>query len=446
MAALRLHPDRTSEGICSVKFVNLLCSTGHEVSCLTTEQLTVELSGAVTVPWLLCPTIKMVRTATQRSAWRIINTGVNRIAGSGRLARGTANKLGAGIAFCTGYPPRAWEDINAWRQAIGEFVVAERPDVIVTRSAGIAFDPHLAMLSLKPRIPWVAHYHDPYPISLYPEPYRRRAPLLSRRQEAVHERVLQAADALTFPSERLRDWVLADRLARFRSKAVIVPHVATDVPTCEPDVQGIAASLIRSGHFNLVHTGTLLGPRSPSTLISAFRDFIGDDRDKMARAHLIFIGRVDHRHRDENKWRELQEQGNLIRVDHRISYAEALGVIKLATAAVLLEASATESPFFPAKLADYFWLEKPVLALSPHDSSTADLLGAGYPLRVGQDNPTNITRALELLWLHWRSSTLHQLLPTTTRRLAIGANHAGHAADEAITVACTCANTVASVA
>lgn len=446
MAARALHPDRTSEGICSVKFVNLLCNMGYDVSCLTTEQLTVELSGAVTVPWLLCPSIRIVRTATQRNAWRIINTAVNRIAGSGRLARGTANKLGAGIAFCTGYHPSAWEDINAWRQAIGEFVVAEKPDVIVTRSAGGAFDPHVAMLYLKPGIPWVAHYHDPYPPSLFPEPYRLRLPLLSRRQETMHERVLQAADALTFPSERLRDWILPGRLARFRSKAVIVPHVASDIPTCEPDVRGIVASLVIGGDFNLVHTGTLLGPRDPSTLISAFRDFIGDDPEKMARAHMTFIGAVNQRHRDDKKWRELQEQGNLIRVERRISYREALGVTKLATAAILLEAKASESPFFPAKLADYFWLEKPILALSPRDSVTADLLGEGYPLRVSQDNPAKITEAIELLWQHWRSRTLLQLLPTTVRRLAIGVSHASRAADEAITVACTGASTVASVA
>lgn len=446
VAARVLHPDRTSEGICSVKFVNLLCNAGHEVSCLTSESLTEQPSEDVTVPWLLCPSIRMVRTPTQRNAWRIINTAVNRIESSGRLARGTAKKLRAGIMLCTGYPPSAWADVNAWRQAIAEFIIAERPDVIVTRSAGTDFDAHIAMLCLKSEIPWVAHYHDPYPLSLYPEPYRHRYPLISRRQETMHERILQSADALTFPSERLRDWILAGRLARFRSKAVIVPHVASAVPTCEPYLGGVAESWMRSGDFNLVHTGTLLGPRSPSTLISAFRDFIGKDADKMARAHLTFVGRVDNRHRSGSNWQELQGRGNLTWMDHRISYAESLGMIKHATAAVLLEASATESPFFPAKLADYFWLEKPILALSPQESSTADLLGAGYSLRVSQDDSTKITNAIELLWRHWRSRTLSQLLPTTKRRLAIGASQAGRAADEAITVACAGANKVASVA
>src|SRR6185312_12748982 len=94
------------------------------------------------------------------------------------------------------------------------------------RSAGIEFQAHVAMAELSPLVPWIAYYHDPYPYSLYPEPYCKRSPIISGRQEAGHRKIVRGASALAFPSRRLLEWVLRGELEPYRRRALVVPHVA----------------------------------------------------------------------------------------------------------------------------------------------------------------------------------------------------------------------------
>jgi hypothetical protein len=70
----------------------------------------------------------------------------------------------------------------------------------------------------------MAHYHDPYPGSLYPAPYRQHVALQSPMQEHMHRRIVKSAHALTFPSQRLLEWVLCGELEKERRKAFVVPH------------------------------------------------------------------------------------------------------------------------------------------------------------------------------------------------------------------------------
>jgi hypothetical protein len=219
---------------------------------------------------------------------------------------------------------------------------------------------------------------------------------------------------LTFPSRRLLEWVLKDDLEQYRSKAFVIPHLATELPEPDPAGETFKLPVLRRDDFTIVHTGTLLGHRDPRALLKGFLDFVKDDGEKRDRAHLVFVGGVigDNReHLTRSEWAQLIGPDNLVCLDQRINYHRAVAIAKSAVSVVILEADGAESPFFPAKLADYLWLRKPILALSPKRSVVADILGPDYQLRIAPDDSRAVTTALNTLWAHWTAGRLSELLP-----------------------------------
>ena len=126
---------------------------------------------------------------------------------------------------------------------------------------------------------------------------------------------------------------------------------------------------------------------------------------------LVLVGRVDGSHTSSEEWRRLIRLGLLRCVDHRISYRSALAASRAADCLVILEANAAESPFFPAKLADYLWLGKPIIAVSPKASATADILGRDNPLLIEPADHVAAAVAFERIWDAWRTGNLAQLAP-----------------------------------
>ena len=354
--------DSTSEGICTSKFILTLHRAGYQVYCLTSDAQLTGKVGEFTLPWLDDVPIKHIYDGNQPEQ---------------KLRRKSStieNKLQAAVAHLTGWNTMTWRSVGQWRKALRQCISEVKPDIIFVRSAGMNFHPHLAISSMKIDIPWVAHYHDPFPISLYPEPYRRVKPVLSANQERHNNRILARASALTFPSERLQKWMVGSRSESLLAKSYILPHLASDIDL-ESAMLPITIPICKD-QFNLIHLGTILGARNPNTLIQAYQSFLAGSDERKAQSKLFLIGPVHKKQLLENPlWKQCIEQGNLVILDQRISYRESLMIGKLATILVLIEAESHESPFFPGKLADYLWLRKPILALTPDLSTTRDILG-----------------------------------------------------------------------
>lgn len=327
-------------------------------------------------------------------------------------------KLNAACAYVTGHDFHVWHVVERWRRSIERAVQAFEPDFIVVRGAGAEFEPHMAMLRWRSPIPWVAYYNDPYPISLYPRPYQQYTPILSGRQERIHREIVAQADALIFPCARLLEWVLARDLVRHRRKAFVVPHISTH-RTSAPSAavsSALTNQIVTPGHFNIVHTGSLMLARDPKALLKGFADFIAHDPERRRLSRLTFVGYVHRVLAALPEWTALINSGNVFRYDQRVSYWQARDIMGAADVLVLLEAEAPESPFYPGKLADYLSLQRPILAMSPKRSGTADILGNDYPLRVQPTDAAGITRLLSGLWEHWRARRLDDCLPPARAR------------------------------
>ena len=407
VAAKELRLDRGSEGICSAKFLLTLARAGNRVRCLTSDDLPIEQGF---VPWLESVPITRVAVDSQRPATQpsAVAPSTSVYAGSNGYLRRRINSLSA---YTTGFHLRTWREVKQWQRALRQAVAKERPDVIIARGAGQGFEPHMALTRSRCSVPWIANYHDPYPVSLYPEPYRRRTPIVSHWQEVEHRRILAATDALTFPSQRLLEWVLDGASSMYRQKAFVLPHVASGLFESHEDSVPDSIGYFPNGEFSIIHTGTLLDGRYPWGLLKAFHEFIGQDPEKRRRARLVLVGKAG-KHAQHPEWQRWVRPENVLTFEQRVHYLQALALMRAATACVVLEAHAEASPFFPAKLADCLWLRKPILALSPAESTTADLLTSDYPLLVAPDDVTGIKRSLNRIWEHWKLGRCAALVPS----------------------------------
>lgn len=429
VAANKLSLGRTSEGICTSKFVRAISRAGHEVWCVTADG---DLGGGddpFTLPWLPGVSVTHVARYEHGPLWRRISAARRRAASSSSPAAYLDRKSDPVAAYTTGHSLVVWELVVRWRVALRVAMEEASPDVVVSRASGVEFEPHMALLLAQAGAPVVANYHDPYPHSLFPEPYRRRSRIISRRQESLHRRMLRSADALTFPGERLRDWIVGkdDALSR---KAFVVPHIGGALehvlsPTDATDDGRLP------GEFVLVHAGTLLAGRDPRPLLRAFDDLLRVTGGR-GEARLHFVGKVSPQHQDLPEWRRLSERGHLVADGRRVGYRDAMRASGSAAAGVILEAGGAESPFFPAKLADALWLDKPILALTPERSQVTDVLGHDYALRCDPGDRDAISKALTMLWERWEEGRLDELRPPAGARASVSEEKAVERAERAI--------------
>jgi hypothetical protein len=107
----------------------------------------------------------------------------------------------------------------------------------------------------------------------------------------------------------------------------------------------------------------------------------------------------------------LTQGDQIIVCEQRLNYQQVLALTRLAAAVALVDVNAAVSPIYLAKLADYLWLRKPILALTPKQSGTTDILGPDYKLLVSPSDVEGATRGLNELWSHWKRGELTRLAP-----------------------------------
>lgn len=373
--------NEASSGIVNSHFVNCL-SQNHEVTCLHQTRNFDE------VPWI--DNVKLVKVEiddmyTYEKYVKLVP------------------KVRALPSYLTGFSFLEQRKIKSWERAIKNILQHEEFDLIYVLGAGIEFVQHFAMLRIETIIPWIVHIHDPFPMSHYPMPYKKEENMIYRRKADAMERVFQKADAISFPSLRLKEWmeqfhpVIAD-------KYLIVPHLDSrlqNLPTAEED----KLVHLDQDKFNLLHIGSLLGPRDPYALLEAFILFISEDDEKKEKARLHIVGKVTREHQDLKKKSDVYGE-NVNVITKRVSYVHSVALQREADVLVLLEAAVKESPFMPGKLTDYIMAEKPILALTSRYSETARLLGDNYPYRTESDNVEEIYQMLNTLWDAYKNDTV----------------------------------------
>ncbi|WP_347175243.1 glycosyltransferase [Polaribacter uvawellassae] len=315
-------------------------------------------------------------------------------------------KLNGLITAINGVNSIVKNEINNWVKAIDIQLKENDFDLIITLGSGSEFYPHYAMLNMRTSIKWLANFHDPYPMSVYPEPYKKKRNIFLKWQEHYANRIIKKADFVSFPSLYLKK-LMQEKYHFENSKSIILPHIGItldNLPTSKKDNE----VQLPENKFNLLHAGTLLGPRKVESLFNAFQTFLSSSKEKEELSILNVLGKVAKEHKNINEI-VTKFPNNFNIITKRVGYKKSLELIEKASISLIIEADAEFSPFMPGKLADLIYLEKPILALTPKKSETIRILGSNHPYQARINDENEILRVLNLLWNDWRANKLNDL-------------------------------------
>lgn len=354
MTARCLSLGGSSEGLCTLKFLCSLAEGGHQVHCLTAEDPGPLFAGRQ----------HGFAEALSRIDFEPVSLGTPR-----RTPWGTGKAVAAFNIF-TGTNPADRVGVAAWENALREAHARFRPDYWYIRGAGQDFSPHMAARRVARGTPWVAHFHDPWPVSIMPDPYAAGQGWRSAIVELRARKIVESATVVTVPHSQLGEW-MADRLdvdlGRFRA----VPHIGY----VEAWFGSIPPASLPS-RPTLAHAGFLSRQRSPVALLRAMRRCIDDGLDVVFQQ----TGPIDVKlQRDPSFVRAidmLRERDATEISSSRVSYHDATRRMVEASAALILSPGRPSSPFFPAKLADAVSLRIPMIGLAPSHSVVQEALGS----------------------------------------------------------------------
>lgn len=258
---------------------------------------------------------------------------------------------------------------------------------------------HLIGLRLhrKHRLPWVAHFSDPWVDS----PYLQGPAWLRSRWMRMEADVVREADALVSVTEQTADVVMRKYPDGWRRKVHVVPHgydrAQGDRIVAEP----------RTGErrLRLVYTGRFYeGLRTPESLLDAIAGLRA--RGRVAdEIELVLVGPDMSTYEAHVRRLGL---ASVVSFRGRRPYVDALSAAASADVLLVIDApTRTPSLFLPSKLVDYLMLRKPILGLTPREGASADLLRRlGCPF-AAPDDGAGIASALEDLVAAWRDGRLH---------------------------------------
>jgi len=250
---------------------------------------------------------------------------------------------------------------------------SDRFDGIVTFAQ--PWSDHVVGLNIRKtrRIPWVAHFSDPWIDSVY------WAGSAAQRDAAVKmERdVIRQAEGVVFVTEQASRLVMRKFPGDWCGKVGVVPH-GFERSAALPAVPRVP------GPLRLIYTGRFYeGLRAPDATLRALAAMHAQ-QSLHGRLELTFVGPFM-----EGIARMSSALGldGVVRFHARVSPGEAQAMASSADVLVIIDAPATgPSPFLPSKLVDYLPLAKPMLGVTPLEGASASLLRRlGCPVAAPSD-------------------------------------------------------------
>lgn len=307
------------------------------------------------------------------------------------------------------WPPANQDDAN-WiercaRQALKQ--LRRRGGVFITFAQ--PWIDHLVGLEVKrlrPSVPWVAHFSDPWTDSPY---YDLSDPALAERMVLWREQeraVIEKADAVVFVTTETADLVMAKYPKEWRDKVHVVPHGfdrATLGPLPEPAADVEAAH----GPLRMLYTGNIYeGRREPLPLFDVLAD-LKREGILQGRLQLDIYGNSPAATASYASERGLDD---LVRFHRPVGYLESLSLIMAADILLLLDATAEVNVFLPSKIVDYLMAGKAILGLTPPVGASATVLRRAGHLAVDlQDRGAIRNAVLQAIDRHERGVPVSEI-------------------------------------
>ncbi len=264
-------------------------------------------------------------------------------------------------------------------------------EAVISRS--IPFASHLVALRLKSfyKVPWVADFSDPWTQN----PYFRSVRAFD---ESLERKVALAADRVIFTNRFAQEQFLGKYKNVEEEKVIVIPNQFDEENFARRE-NGTVSEV-----FTIVHTGSLYGIRSPETFFKALTT-LKDKKDYGKKTKVKLIGAVHRKFRFLISKYGLQD---LVEVIDAVPYKDVLHHLLTADVLLLIDAPVDEpSPFLPLKLVEYIRAAKPILAITPLEGASGDVVRSTKTGRVVSPNDIKgIKDAIEEFFQQYKTSKL----------------------------------------
>ena len=290
---------------------------------------------------------------------------------------------------------------------------ADEYDFVMSRTMPAeAHEIALAIKKIRPDIPWLASFGDPFvntpyiaPPNRKDNPYliqkymegeelsllaiphiglsltrnaqkfvwnkeRNRMRVFAKEYRKINDEVFESADVLVFNNDFQFKHAFQEEYAKYQPKGVVIPH--TFAKELYPKSNSEKAS---GDKIHFAYAGHLDSLRNAASLFKAIKLLKDQDPKLSSRVVFDFYGHMG----DADKVSIVDyDIGDIVKVHPDVDYLTSLKIFSEADWTVLIDANFVESMeeyiFFPAKLADYMGAKQNIFAISQVKGTTASIL------------------------------------------------------------------------
>jgi hypothetical protein len=246
------------------------------------------------------------------------------------------------------------------------------------------------------KLPWVAHFSDPWIDSPYWRGSRRQREIAA----VMESRVIHESTAFVFVTDEAADLVMKKYPPELREKVAVVPH-GFEVATPKGSPHAAASPHER---LRIVYTGRFYdGLRTPDTLLRAVAA-LNAEQPLAGVLDIAFVGPFVTGF--VRQARALGLEG-IVSFQDRVPSSDAQSIAASADVLLVVDAPTDgPSPFLPSKLVDYLAFRKPILGITPQDGASASLLRRLGGSIAAPDDEAGIRIVLRDLLRRWRDGEL----------------------------------------
>jgi hypothetical protein len=242
------------------------------------------------------------------------------------------------------------------------------------------------------KLPWVAHFSDPWIDSPYWRGSGRQRDAATRMEADV----VRTATHLVFVTEEAANLVMEKYPRELRAKVSVVPHGYEPTTLKGPSLANTG------GPLRLVYTGRFYdGLRTPRALLRALAALTPDE---LLALEVTFVGPFVTSFAREARALGLE---SCVRFRDKVPAIDARSIAAAADVLLVVDApSAGPSPFLPSKLVDYLALRKPIVGITPLDGASASLLRRIGGFIASPDDEAGIRVVLRDVLSRWKEGRL----------------------------------------
>jgi glycosyltransferase involved in cell wall biosynthesis len=281
---------------------------------------------------------------------------------------------------------------------VGGVRAVRREAVDVIFSTGKPWTAHLIGMALKRWTgkPLVVDFRDPW----LTNPFRDGSNTFRNRVEAyLEKRVVEIADLVVANTATLKDEFLSRFPQQPPDKFVVLLN------GFDPDDFGGATNKRAdlAGQFIVTHTGFLYGRRDPRQFLEALALLLETQRIDRDRIKISLVGSVDLPY-DLPEYLRARRLDGVVNLVEQVTYQDSLEYLRNSDALLLLQPGTKTQ--IPSKLFEYIALGKPILAVSPSDGATSQLVaGESIGVAAEAEDISAIASAIEKLYQAWESGS-----------------------------------------